>query len=322
MAQKIMKTEQSDVTFWAVIALVTGGVAVLSTTLGALIPANIFGSLHTSRLSGGTLNQLRAQVENLHIEQTEILNVTSQLRSQFSLSERNRNNVSQRVGALETSIPLLLEVVPYGAEIDPFSITASVDENTSGPYDVEGGSVSLTQSPLFKDIQGSRNENGELKPQPVPEALDDLLATTTHEDLEMEALVDAINPANAQPAVMADAMSEVSVDLNDSDLAEVEISLSSRAPSPQGSATFSQTQFGIAVGTGVAQDEADAQWMDISNKIGTLLIGLDPAISDPLQNGSFRIVLGPMTNYSEAEMLCNRITQVGIECLPIQYDPS
>ncbi len=314
-----MQTEQSDVTFWAVIAVVTSGVAVLSTMVSAFIPASVFGSLHTNRLDGGTLNQLRAQVEQIHNEQTEILNVTSQLRSQFSLSERNRNDVSQRVGALETSIPLLLEVVPPGAEIDPLSITASVNENSQTTYDVEGGSVSLSQSPLFEPAEGI----GALSPQPVPDVLENLLATSApEEDSATDTTSEVSDAVDAPETDMMGTMSEAIQDMSESNLDEVAISLSSRNSTPQGSATLSQTQYGIAVGAGVSQDEADAQWTDISNKIGTLIIGLEPAISDPLQNGSFRIVLGPMTNYSEAEMLCNRITQVGIECLPIQYEPS
>ena len=323
-----MQTQQSDLTFWAVVALVTCGVAVLSTLSGAFIPVSVFGSLHTSRLEGGTLNQLRAQVEQLRGEQAEILNVTSQLRSQFSLSERNRNEVSQRVGALETSIPLLLEVVPPGAEIDPLSITASVNEDNGTSYDVEGGSVSISQSPLFDSANGAGPDGGLLSQQPVPDVLDNLLATTTQPDVAPEAMMEnqdmetATGPMDTPLTDMIDAAAQDTSQMSASGLGEVEISLSSRTNTPQGSATLSQTQFGIAVGAGVAQADADAQWQDISNKIGTLLIGLEPAISDPLQNGSYRIVLGPITNYSEAEMLCTRITQVGIECLPIQYEPS
>ncbi len=299
MAIKIGQYEPSDVTFWGVATLVAAGIAVLSTSISAVVPDGVYGALHSSRLEGGTLNQLRAQVEQLNVSQRQLLSTTNQLRSQFTLSERNRTLVSQRVGALEVSIPQLLEVIPPGAEIDPLSITASIDGNESETFETEGGSVTLSRTPLFDGAVPSDDFVEALQPQILPEALN--IQETEPEESE-----------TLDNAFMDDQASSLQI-LPTPDTLEVE-------ESAETVAILSQTTYGIALGKAVSQGDADAMWSDISSKVGTLLIGLDPAISDPLQNDSFRIVVGPITNYSEAEMLCRRINVVGIECLPVQYD--
>lgn len=299
MAIKIGQYEPSDATFWGVATLVAAGVAVLSTSISAFVPNGIYGALHSSRLEGGTLNQLRAQVEQLNISQRQLLSSTNQLRSQFSLSERNRVMVSQRVGALEVSIPQLLEVIPVGAEIDPFSITASIDGNDSETFETEGGSVTLSRTPLFEGaIPDDQFVNGN-QSQILPESLNTEETKTDESETQDSAM--EVGPASSLQLLPTPGTLEPE-------------------KSSEAVAILSQTTYGIALGKAVGQEDADAMWSDISSKVGTLLIGLDPAISDPLQNNSFRIVVGPITNYSEAEMLCRRINAVGIECLPVQYE--
>lgn len=289
MAIKIGQFEPTDVSFWGVTTLIAAGIAVLSTSISAFVPDGVYGALHSNRLEGGTLNQLRAQVEQLNVSQRELLSTTNRLRSQFTLSERSRTLVNQRVGALEISIPQLLEVIPPGAEIDPLSITASINETDSESFETEGGSVTLSRSPLFEGAVPNGGVVDNIQPQILPNALE--------------------NP-NSEPMGEQTSLLQILPNPSSSELEETAGAV----------AILSQTTYGIALGEAVSQGEADAMWSDISNKVGTLLIGLEPAISDPLQNNSFRIVMGPITNYSEAEMLCRRINVVGIECLPIQYE--
>ncbi|HHB83230.1 MAG TPA: SPOR domain-containing protein [Devosia sp.] len=301
MTTKLGQPEQSDVTFWGISAVVATGIAILSTTLSAFVPAGLFGGLHANRLEGGTLNQLRAQVEQLSASQRELLSATTQLRSQFTLAERNRNQFNQRVSALEVSIPMLLEVVPPGAEIDPLSITASINDSDTVTFETEGGTVILNQTPLF---EGANSSDHDTTP-PEPQAIPDMLETSQTADDSVQS-GDTVEPAPPEESnQLVQGASELEV------LSSASVSVG-----------LSQTEYGIALGPPVLQSEADALWDDISSKVGTLLIGLKPAISDPLQNNNFRVVLGPITNYSEAEMLCRRISVVGIECLPIQYSDS
>ena len=79
-------------------------------------------------------------------------------------------------------------------------------------------------------------------------------------------------------------------------------------------------QYGIVIGKALQAKDAKAAWRDLSAKIGMLLIGLVPRVSDPQQDGKNRIIAGPIDDYSEAEMLCGRIIRVGIDCLPVRYE--
>ncbi len=149
MANEESLFQHSDVSFWGVVAMLSGALAMISLTLAAILPPSIIGGLHASRLSGGSLNQLMAQVENLNERQGQMLAQTNQLRTRLSMAERGSGEVVRRVNALETTIPMLLEVVPPGAEIDPLSVTAAIDDPNSTSFEADGGYVTVTRRPLF-----------------------------------------------------------------------------------------------------------------------------------------------------------------------------
>ncbi len=319
MSGKLGQPDQSDLTFWGISALVAAGIAVLSTTISGFLPDGVLGGLHANRLQGGTLNQLRAQVEQLTSEQVRLQRQSDQLRSQLSLAERSSNQVGQRVSALESSIPLLLEVVPPGAEIDPYSITASIEEEAGEVFEVEGGSVSIVQTPLFED-DGS-DEDGGMDPlaQPVPDMLAPLPGTLVESSMSVGDQLAGLSDPAINSEVGLPGASGTAGPAQTPSTATGPAARPAQPPSGAGQTSLSQTRFGIALGDSVTLEDADARWQDISGKVGALLIGLQPAVSDPLQNNSLRIVLGPISNYSEAEMLCGRIVRVGIDCLPVQY---
>ena len=297
MANRKSSIEQSDVTFWGVGAMIFGAIAVLSTSLGAVLPQSLWVGLHANRLEGGNLNQLRAEVTHLRDQQLQMSRQTTQLRSRLMVSERSRGTMVQRVGALESTIPMLLEVVPPGTEIDRTTFTASINEpeDKSISFEAEGGTVTLSQRPMFESPV-PEIPTVQALPQPlsvVPAPLETLeQAPDTPENLV------ASTPTGDTDAIL---------------LMEL---------ASEGEANLMQTEFGIAIGEAVTLENADAKWVELSAKVGTLLFGLSPAVSDPSGDGSNHIVLGPIADYAEAEMLCLRITRVGIKCLPIQFDNS
>jgi len=309
--------EQADLTFWGVSALIAVGIAVISSSVSTFIPDGFLGGLHTNRVQGGTFNQLQSQIAQLKIEQNILLQRANEMRAQFSLSERDRSAVNQRVGALETSIPMLLEIVPERMDIDRLSITASIGTGEDEEFIAEGGSVEISRTPLF----GASVPLGELM-QPVPPPLtgpvEDIpsdgavpLETTQFDTGQITQSGDGM-PASQMPASqMQDQAQEANMDQAIAGLPIVNTEWSE--------VNISQTMFAIAVGETVSLENADALWQEVSQNIGALLIGLTPAISDPFQNENFRLVLGPISNYSEAETLCRRIDRVGISCLPVQY---
>jgi hypothetical protein len=138
----------SDITVWGIAAMVCGGLAVLSANVSALIPQSVLAGLHASRLEGGSLNQLRSQVANLEVEAAELRRANAELQVRFTLAERQDGDVAKRVGALEVSIPNLLERIPTD-EIDTSSITASIPDGDTLTFEADGGTVTIRRELLF-----------------------------------------------------------------------------------------------------------------------------------------------------------------------------
>jgi hypothetical protein len=136
----------SDVTFWGVMALFCCGAAVLSANLAALVPTGFFAGLHASRADGGTISQLRSQVVNLTEESVRMRRENNVLLQRFTLAEQARNEVTRRVGALEVSLPALLEKPSNGIDR---SVTASIGEEADEIFEADGGSVAVRQKPLL-----------------------------------------------------------------------------------------------------------------------------------------------------------------------------
>lgn len=315
MAENSDSIEHSDVTVWGIAAIAFAAIAVLSSSLGTLLPQSVWVGLHANRLEGGNLNQLRAEVTQLRDQQLVMRRQATQLRSRLIIAERARSDVGQRVGALESSLPLLLEAVPPGTEIDRGLFTAAIGGPAGGSlsFEAEGGSVSVVRRPLFEDGSG---------PPDLLQALPPALEGTSAVDggaapVAFSSAAEGQIVASLTPGPEADPIPAPEI----TSLALVEASAELAMPTAD-APRLTQTDFGIAIGGAIALGEADALWSELSGKIGTLLLGLEPAVSDPLNNGSNRIVMGPVSDYAQAEMLCLRIIRVGIECLPVQFEDS
>lgn len=262
---------QGDVTRWGIIAMLFGGVALLSFSLSDNLPENVAVGLHATRMEGGNVNMLRQQVAELQNQQRQMTRDALLMDGQLRLSERDRGNLVRRLGALETAIPALLEVAPPDAELDFSLMTGAITDPTEKSFETDGGSVTLTHRPIFADF----------------------------EEPDTEQILDAI------PAMPPSLSEEVPADL--------------RSGEPDSDITLTATAYGLAIGEIVTDDGAEAQWASLRQHIGTLLIGLEPALSDPAGTGDSRIIVGPISDYAAAEVLCLRIARAGVPCLPVQY---
>lgn len=148
MAKAADQIRASDVTFWGIVALACWSIAVLSANLSGLIPTSVLGALHASRLEGGTVNQLRAQVSALEIEAQRVRQENKQFLQRFTLAERASGEVTRRVGALEVSMPRLLDQNSDDPALDR-SMTGSIGTGAVLTFEAEGGSVSVQQRPLI-----------------------------------------------------------------------------------------------------------------------------------------------------------------------------
>ncbi|MEO8758025.1 MAG: hypothetical protein ABI398_09795 [Devosia sp.] len=167
MAKANDQFQAKDVTFWGVLALVLWGVAVTSAGLSALVPDSVLAGLHASRLAGADLNQLRSEMATLSRQSTELRQENTVLLQRFMLTEQTGGDMTRRVGALELTLPRILESLNNGGGIDRGAITASTGANQVTSFDADGGSVSYTRSPLPGDTTPAAAQ----KIQPMPRAL-------------------------------------------------------------------------------------------------------------------------------------------------------
>lgn len=139
---------QSDVTTWGLVALVCGGLAVFGANVSAIVPQSLLAGLHKSRIEGFSLVQLRQDVAELRTEAARLRHQSEIFNTRFSLQEQAGSDVTRRVGALEVSVPLLIESLPASSGIDRSTFTASIGAPGGQAFEAEGGSVVVRQVPL------------------------------------------------------------------------------------------------------------------------------------------------------------------------------
>lgn len=255
LAKASEQFRQSDVTIWGIVALVLSGIAVMGANVSALMPRDLLAGLHKTRIEGASVDQMRTQLAELREEQMRLKRETGVLTARFALGEQQGSDITRRVGALEVSLPRLLEAVPDSANIDRSNLTAAIGQAPALVYQAEGGSVVVRQQPMAEAQPAPAAE------QPLPAPVQQLAAI----------------------------------------------------PLPN------EREFGIALGPAIAFDQAPAAWQDLSMKLGPLLFGLAPLLVDEANSDRQRIVVGPISQLSEATALCARLERLSISCLPMPF---
>ena len=166
MARASEQFRQSDVTTWGIVALVLSGIAVMGANVSALMPQGVLAGLHKTRIEGASLEQLRLQVGDLREEQVRLRRENSVLTARFALDEQRGNEITRRVGALEVSLPLLLESLPDDTNIDRSNLTAAIGKDPALVYEADGGSVVVRQQPMAEAQPVAAGE------QPLPEPVE------------------------------------------------------------------------------------------------------------------------------------------------------
>ena len=270
MSKPVERYRQSDVTFWGIAAISACGIAVSAGALPMILPSQVFTALHTSVLRSASVNNLTSTVSTLADEASALKIDNAELVTRLRLAEKDRAAILKRVGALENTLPVLVEQIPPGTAIDASILTSSIDKTATSAA-IPGGSVEYSQKPLYPEDSPETQTEPEMPPPAVTEA-----------------------PAEpAQPA-------STGADAEKLGLAAVETD-----------------QFGMAMGGTVTVKEAYVSWLDFRNKVGALLIGMDPILSG--QDGSYHIVAGPIDRIARAEELCGYIQKAGLQCLPVPY---
>jgi len=151
---------QSDVTSWGIVALVFCAIAVVGSNISAVIPSSVLGELHKTRIEGASVDQLRLQVADLREQTMQLKRDNTVLTTRFALEEQQGNDIQKRVGALEVSLPRLMETVSDSAPVDRGALTASIGEALI--YDADGGSVMVRRQPMAEAAPAAG------PPQPLP----------------------------------------------------------------------------------------------------------------------------------------------------------
>jgi hypothetical protein len=164
LAKASEQFRQSDVTTWGIVALVLSGLAVMGANVSALMPHGVLSGLHKTRIEGASIEQLRAQVSELREEQIRLKRENSVLAARFALDEQRGNEITRRVGALEVSLPELLESLPDRTNIDRNNVTAAIGKDPALVYEADGGSVVVRQRPMSEAQPAAAGE----QPLPAP----------------------------------------------------------------------------------------------------------------------------------------------------------
>lgn len=149
MARTAEQFRPSDVTRWGIAALVSLGLAVLSANVSALLPSATLSTLHATRLDGMSLEQLRTMVADLQQDAVALQRENSELVARFSLNEDAGYDATRRIGALEATLPHLLETLAEAEPgIDRYLTTASTGAPQEETRDADGGVVKVVQTPI------------------------------------------------------------------------------------------------------------------------------------------------------------------------------
>jgi hypothetical protein len=168
---------QSDVTRWAIVALVCAVLAILAANVSTLLPRSVLDGLHLTRLEGASVEQLRSRVADIEDELRTLQQENRQLLSRFARHEETSNEATRRIGALEVTLPRLLEASIADAGIDTSLPTASIAAPEDQGVPAEGGTATMRQSPL--DPQPAPPPD-----QPIPQPLEETAALAPLSDVK------------------------------------------------------------------------------------------------------------------------------------------
>jgi hypothetical protein len=81
-------------------------------------------------------------------------------------------------------------------------------------------------------------------------------------------------------------------------------------------------EYGIELATGPTVDVLRARWATVKANFGPLLTGLQPVAVRDRRAGAtgYRLVAGPLPNYTAAKQVCARFTEARSACRPAKFD--
>jgi len=155
-----------DITFWGVFALVAWGAAVLCAGANALLPPGLLSGLHAPLFQGSNAGQLQARIADLDARVAALKADNAALMNRVALTEEGRTDITKRLGALEVSMPRVIESINTPAPLDHSVITGDIAAPASMVEQADGGSVAYTTTPLTTQATAAPQTT-----QPMPSVL-------------------------------------------------------------------------------------------------------------------------------------------------------
>jgi hypothetical protein len=157
----------TDITFWGVFALIAWGAAVLGAGANAILPNGILSGLHSPLFQGSNPGQLQARIADLDARISALKADNATLMDRVALSEQQRTDITKRLGALEVSMPRLIEAVNTPAPVDRSVVTGDISTAPPIVEQADGGTVAYTTTPMRSQANGA----SEAGAQPMPSVL-------------------------------------------------------------------------------------------------------------------------------------------------------
>ena len=154
MAKTSEQFQQVDVATWGLVALVCGALAVVSANISPVLPQKVVAAFHKTRAEGASIDQLRMQLVDLREETVRLRNENNSMLTRFALQEQNGQEAVERIGALEVSMPQIIEAMSTGSGIDLRTadsidpLTTAAVGTTATSFEVDGGAIRVHQSPM------------------------------------------------------------------------------------------------------------------------------------------------------------------------------
>lgn len=175
MAKLSEPIRASDMTFWGIFALIAWGAALVGAGASAVLPPGLLSGLHSPLVQSGNPGQLQARVADIDARLAGLKADNSALMDRVALSEQQRTDITRRLGALEATMPKVIEAVNTPARVDQSVITGEISGTTSSmAASAEGGSVVYSITPLTANATAPADAASQAMPSalapPAPNA--------------------------------------------------------------------------------------------------------------------------------------------------------
>ncbi len=302
MTRRADQFRRSDVTQWALVATIACGLAVVAANARVLLPAEFFDVLHgsfgvsTNRADPAPVNALLTRMDALDTTQQQLRQANLQLAARFNGLVETASTARNRLDTLEGALPKLLKAAAPTPPADNSLITGAIGQSPRPPaetFDADGGSVSVTRSPLSLPSVPVAQP---LPPVPTPR-------------VPMSVLPPAPFPGQWPRLPDAGPVQLAAVDAASADAA-------ADSPAP----TADVKAIGVAIGKPVDPAHALAAWQTLVGRLGKVLVGASPLLAqDPAGSGGKVLVAGPLANVAAATKLCAELGKSSLTCTPMPY---